>query len=413
MRVPFDIDPADHLVPGDGPVLMLCFETAEAFANAFHGDIQHGGLFVPTERTFTMRQLVTVELALEFAGERFRLAAEVVHQVTPELTPVGATPGVAVQLLDEVERIRERLGRFAAGSAKARPDAERRAAPRARARLGARLHTSDGAVPAQTRDLSEGGALLSVSGRPVPVGDEVALEIEHPRTGAPLHVEARVVRHVEVDGAVAAHAVAFDPPKGEEPRFESFVRELKAAAHSRQLGGIAGRIEALGLASLVQMFGSSAPRGTLVLTRGTLEGTVAFESGCLVSARLGSLVGLKALARLIQWTDGEFEFHSRVEAGAFDEAPIPLDAAVLEAVRQLDELALVDTDPFPPASHLVVSEKALAAAGEIGPVEAALIDLARAGFSVQGALDVIPEPDVEIYRALESLVARRCLELQS
>jgi hypothetical protein len=36
-------------------------------------------------------------------------------------------------------------------------------------------------------------------------------------------------------------------------------------------------------------------------------------------------------------------------------------------------------------------------------IEAAVLDLARAGFTVQRLLDVIPEPDPQILRALESL----------
>jgi len=46
-------------------------------------------------------------------------------------------------------------------------------------------------------------------------------------------------------------------------------------------------------------------------------------------------------------------------------------------------------------------------------VEAAILDLARAGFTVQRMLDVIPEPDPEIFRALQNLRDAGLVELST
>ena len=46
---------------------------------------------------------------------------------------------------------------------------------------------------------------------------------------------------------------------------------------------------------------------------------------------------------------------------------------------------------------------------DLSKVEAAVLDLARAGFTVRRILDFIPEPDSEIYRALESLSDRAAI----
>jgi hypothetical protein len=50
---------------------------------------------------------------------------------------------------------------------------------------------------------------------------------------------------------------------------------------------------------------------------------------------------------------------------------------------------------------------------EPSKVEAAILDLARAGFSVQRMLDVIPEPDPEIFRALQSLREAGLIEIRT
>jgi hypothetical protein len=49
---------------------------------------------------------------------------------------------------------------------------------------------------------------------------------------------------------------------------------------------------------------------------------------------------------------------------------------------------------------------ALAAQDDLSKVEAAVLDLVRAGFTVRRIVDFIPEPDSQIYRALESLSDR-------
>ena len=55
----------------------------------------------------------------------------------------------------------------------------------------------------------------------------------------------------------------------------------------------------------------------------------------------------------------------------------------------------------------------LDAYGTPSKVEAAVLDLATAGFTVQRALEVIPEPDPEIFRALQALVEAKLLALET
>ena len=48
---------------------------------------------------------------------------------------------------------------------------------------------------------------------------------------------------------------------------------------------------------------------------------------------------------------------------------------------------------------------------ELSKLETAVLDLARVGFPVRRILEVIPEPDADIYAALELLADRGVLEL--
>ena len=70
-----------------------------------------------------------------------------------------------------------------------------------------------------------------------------------------------------------------------------------------------------------------------------------------------------------------------------------------------DESSRSDRPCFPGDATPQVAG-ALADQDDLSKVEAAVLDLARAGFTVRRIVDFIPEPDSEVYRALESLSDR-------
>jgi hypothetical protein len=200
---------------------------------------------------------------------------------------------------------------------------------------------------------------------------------------------------------VSALGIEFDTPAARRAEIERFLENLQTAEHTRRLGGISGAISALGAQDLLQMFGTSAQIGTLIFHRGDQEASVGFEAGMLRFARLGPTTGMKALVRMLTWKDGVFEFHARLDPVQHPEAPLPLEAAMLDAVRQIDEGGRIDRRRFPPGAVPRVIELPTDLEGKA--VEAVL-DLARAGFNIQRIVDVIPEPDPEIYAALAQLL---------
>jgi hypothetical protein len=325
------------------------------------------------------------------------------------MASAGGTPGIAVQFADAAHVVRERLAPLieASGSFQTEPeDTGKRSAPRVPARVPVQLEGPGGPIAGHTRNLSRSGVLVSVPGSELPVGEVVQVTLEHPGNGRNMQVEGTIAREVRSDGDVMALGIQFAPNDGQEPEFERFVEEIQSAEHSRRLGGISGSIAELGPQNLLHMFGTTAQQGTLTLIQGELEGVIGFESGLLRYARLGSAAGMKALTRLLAWRQGGFEFHARLEPLEVPEPPLPLEAAVLEAVRQLDEVQRIDARRFPPAARLRLLNPEVLAGDDSSKVEEAVIDLARAGFDVRRIVEVIPEPDPEIFRAIEALVDR-------
>jgi Tfp pilus assembly protein PilZ len=390
--------------------LRISFESPEQFRREYESNLFNGGVFIPSDEAFELRETVRIELQLCYEHRAIGLEAEVVHTVTPEMAQVGGVPGVAVHFKGNVADVRATLERLVGESLPApepppapRPEAEARAAPRTPVRVAARIDDGEDVLDVRTRNLSKGGVLVDVGERSVPVGETIELTLRHPTTDEEIAVPGRVAREVETDGRVSALAIQFAPDEEERERVEDFVDEIQRTEHSRRLGGITGAIEELGPQNLVQMFSMSAPTGTLYLRREQQEGMIGFEGGLMRYALLGASKGMDALKRMLTWRDGAFEFHARLEEVDVKEPPLPLEAALLEAVRQLDEEGHAESRHFPLHAHFEVNEGADRCGSQLTKLEAAILDLARAGFTLQRMLDVIPESDPEILRAIESL----------
>ncbi len=389
--------------------LQVSFARADAFRREYEANLANGGVFVATETAFELREKVRVKLVLGFCRREIELDGDVVHRVTPEMSSLGGTAGVAISFDLPAAEICKRLAPML-GIPEDPPPAptlphHRPRAPRAPARVAARIEGEEQPLAGRTRNLSRSGALVSVPGRGVPVGQRVRLTLTHPTRDEAMDVAGTVVREVEAGDAIQALAIRFDAPEAERPAVERFLEEIQSAEHARALGGIAGDVATVGVAQLLQMLGNSAPAGTVLLRRGAEEALVGFEKGMLRAARVGSATGMKALVRLVGWREGSFEFHARLDPIEAPEAPLPLEGAILDATLMHDECSRPDRrPPAPDVVPRLAPATPLCAGADLGKLERAVLDLVQAGFPVKRILDVIPEPDPTILRALESLV---------
>jgi Tfp pilus assembly protein PilZ len=319
----------------------LCveFATEEDFRREYASNIANGGVFIASEESFEVRELVRVQLYLAYCDRRFEFDAEVVHCIPSEMAGAGAQPGVALQFQADAAELRSALealvGPMAMGDERT-SGAGRRAALRSPIRVPVRLKLSDGSwVAGRSRNLSSSGMLLVVPGQSVPVGEVVTAEVRNPTADEELVVDGVVARHVRRDGdEVVALGIEFDLPASKRSAAHEFVSRLRRTQHTRRLGGIRGPIGDLGVESLLAMFGAAASQGTLRLTQDVHEGFVTFEKGLFRGAEAGGCTGLEALALLLTWQEGTFEFETHAEAGLSEQAPLPLEVAVREAAQE-------------------------------------------------------------------------------
>jgi len=427
--------------------LKQTFDSAARLATEFGRNIKMGGAQIPTQESFDAREFVEVEFVFSWRGESLVYEAEVVFcggghaavqfrkpasELAAELTPYMGSPNarakdnarVAPAIFEDELASADAPRETADPKARTvlrtqRPDArdpldrvaDRRGSARAVARVPARVSANHVSLEGHTRDLSDTGVLISADGSDLPLGKSVELELQHPESGERLAVRGRVSRHVETDGTVAAVGVRFEPPQAAAGQLRNFVSDVKRAEAKRAQSGISGRIEELGIANLIQMLGQSSPRGTLTAAHGSEEATIAFENGAMRYALLGSLRGVKALARVLQWSSGTFSFAKHVDALTDEPAPMPLQSALLEAARQVDES--VRAAPVDPKQRFRVERAAFSSAGELTKLEEAVLDLAGAGLTVRRMIDVIPDSDAAVHEAIRALLERGLLAPKS
>ena len=396
-------------------VLEIEYGSARDFALDYRANLSNGGVFVATERSFAARDFVVVRLRLPWCNRMIDLEGEVVHIVPAEMAGVGGRPGVAVQFREPPAGIRGRLGPLCAEQAPPPPAPapdESRREPRKSVRVEAYLESARGAIRGRTRNLSQSGVLVDVREGSAAIGERVRVTLSNPANRNELAIDGVVVRVAQSAGRISALAVQFDADAVRRAAVAKFIEALQESEHTRRLGAISGPIGELGAQSVVQMFASTAKRGTIYLRHAEEEGMLCFEGGLLRAARIGPVSGIKALVRMLPWGEGTFEFHTAVEESS-GEAPLPLQAALLEAARHLEESRRVDAAAFPLQARLVACHATEGQfTGVMSKVEEALLDVAQAGFTVQRALEVIPEPDAEIFRALRSLIDAGMVELR-
>jgi Tfp pilus assembly protein PilZ len=394
-------------------VLLKSYKTPEAFQEEYASNLTAGGVFVATSESFELGERVTVAIELVFCRQGVKLPGEVVHQVTAEMAQMGGEVGVAVQVDGTAHTVRAQLEplRAVAGAQKHQPKSQdrRRRAPRFAARVPVELEFAEGPISGHTRNLSQTGGLVSVPDRGAEAGERIRLTLFDPETSQAMSVDAVIIRQLESDGGIAALALDFVLSDAERPAMNMMIDSIQASEHARRLGGIEGSISELGVPNLLQMFGATGQPGTLSLKDGEREGVIGFEGGMLRFVRLGPVSGLKALVRLLSWTGGRFEFHARLDDVESREPPLPLDAALLEATRLLDEEVAGGAPEVADDIVLQLVDPKALDADDLSKVEAAVVDLARAGFDVGRMLAVIPEPDLVVRQAIAALVEREVI----
>ncbi len=387
--------------------LTVPFDDLETFRRELEWHIAQGGIFVPTQEQFQLREVVEVQLDLRFCEAAPVFEGEVVNQVRPGRGSQAPIAGVALQFLDPAPKLRAELESITGLQPPApvipdRPGPSRRH-ERSPARVAVRVELEDRRFETYTLNVSRSGLLIPIEGDPIPIGRRMRITLTHPRTSEVLRVTGRVVRH-EISGSrVSALGVQLEPDPAQREAQGRFLEDSSAAAHARDLGGIRGDLAAVGVPSLLQMFPGSAVEGTIELVHANGDhGRVLFQNGLLRHASVSGVEGLKAVSRMAGWDAGQFAFTPSILPGEPSAEPISIEHALLDALTHHDELQSLDLRAVPREALLECADGQ--APGAEPKLEQALIDQLARPRRVADLVDATPAFDVEVYRALLALL---------
>lgn len=390
------------------PTLRVAFATREEFEEVYAQDVAFGALFLPGEVERRPGERVLLRLAFGFCDAEVELDGDVAALVPAKLAEAGVSAGAAIQLLPPGDELRRRL-EAATGLSLPPVDAlcsdPRRSAPRFAARTEVVLEVANRAFPAETLDVSYNGMLVLLCGLDLSVGTDLVACLVHPKSREEIRLEARVMNQTPCDHGVMAVGLQFLYAMDRVDEVMAFVDDLQGFHHARKLATVAGSLQETPLEAVLETFSALASAGTLELHRGDDEGRIAYADGQIVYATTGLVSGTKALGRMFTWTDARFEFQPGVRPIDAPESPMPLESALFAAAVQRDDFSMLSLGQLSPETCFEIDDERCALAkAELGPLEAAIADNAGAGFPLGALLDILPESDVAIYKALCKLL---------
>lgn len=397
--------------------LRVRFESADALQREYRESLSQGALFVPSEAAYAVGEPVDVVLDLDFTGASTRLSGEVAVVIDPDLAEAAGTPaGISLRIRDDAEDLRRRLARLSGISLTERVrrgGSDRRAAERGGADGDLRIETRDASFQGVIGNLSYSGVLALLWRSSIPVGTEVRVILAKPAVELELRVDGKVVHCARCDEGFVAHGIQLHYPVDRIEEVMSFIDFLRAFDRAGRLATTSGEIDESGLGSILEMFVSTAPSGTVVVSRGDEEGRIVFSENEILCCTLGIVSGLKALSRMFRWKQGRFEFHRDLQLPRDGGSPQPLEAAMMRASVQLDEVARLEGRSFGPGDAFELASERVAGLKEsLTELEREVLGYVADGFNLEAICDLVGEGDAQAYQALATLLDAGLIELR-
>jgi len=180
---------------------------------------------------------------------------------------------------------------------------------------------------------------------------------------------------------------------------------------SQSQSALSGHTSHLAMADLLQLLSLNGKTGVLRIENGR-TGKIYFRSGKIINATLEPVSGLKALYRLLAWTEARFELEPLLEDDGGVEETISgaTHTVLMEGFTQLDEASRLTASLPGKEEHLWVSSKA-AKAKDLSEAERHVLRALRNGDTLPSVLDRVPLSDLQVLEAVVSLRGRKLIEV--
>src|SRR5882672_8904338 len=180
---------------------------------------------------------------------------------------------------------------------------------------------------------------------------------------------------------------------------------------------IEGKLSQISVADLLQIFQMNLRSGSVKISQEGLPApaSISVRSGQVIDALIplsdGTVVGEKALYRILCWKEGRFEF---LPGDVKEQARIakPLRMLLMEGMRQKDEWDKLRRDMPGPDFRLALRVPREQIPAISHPLTREVVDAVGAYRKISEIVDHCPYPDYQVLRVLSDLFARDALGLE-
>ena len=168
--------------------------------------------------------------------------------------------------------------------------------------------------------------------------------------------------------------------------------QQEAVSRTTMQGGrsMTGTIREIPLPDLIQLLSTSKKSGTLIVNRDGIVAKIHLDNGKLVYSSISDSPGinpLKAVFRILTWSDGTFELHKPEPARFPETINMPTEHILMEGLTQLDELRNMG-DKLPPMDTVLdVVRPLVPRLTDLGKEELEVFHFALNSATVQDILD--------------------------
>jgi hypothetical protein len=172
---------------------------------------------------------------------------------------------------------------------------------------------------------------------------------------------------------------------------------------------ISGSIREMPLPDLLQLFTNSRKSGVMTIRSDRGVGKLYLREGQVYHAEIeGNAVvkSRKAFYRMFAWTDGAFDLRPAGDHRVPEEITESSTSLILEGVRQLDEIRILEPKLPRPGARLHIAEPLPGNLRDLATEEIQLFEIVGRHNTLETAVDNFPGTDFEAYTCLMDLLRR-------
>ncbi|MFH1131800.1 MAG: DUF4388 domain-containing protein [Pseudomonadota bacterium] len=224
------------------------------------------------------------------------------------------------------------------------------------------------------------------------------------REGDRILIGTSIIKLVATEGAPSQKS-SLEQPNEPTPAPHKHTAAIGAKA-------MAGTIDEVPLPDLLQLLTTSKKSGLLELQGKNHLGRIYLRNGQIYYASIDEdpdLSPLKATLRLLTWQSGTFELNPPDDKEFVDELDEPTEALLMEAMRQLDEIAEMKNDLPPRDAQISLVKPMVSPLRGFTPQQLDVIQLVYNHGQVGKVLDKHPDTDLDVYRIIIDLLKSNVL----